>query len=263
MMKYGICELSLVAVRRHPSDQSEMINQLIFGDLLNIIDIKDNWFLINTSPDKFEGWVDLKQITLIEKHQFEKLEKDKTVFFSDIYGKATTQSSKSINLVLGSRLPNFQNNSITIIDNIYSIEGNIQPDIPEPTAQNIINIATKYLGAPYLWGGRSPFGIDCSGFIQNVFAMLGINLKRDAHQQVEVGETINFVNEAKAGDLAFFDNADEKITHVGIVIDNKQLIHASGEVRIDTLDHQGIYNEKQKIYTHKLRIIKRLIVNSK
>jgi cell wall-associated NlpC family hydrolase len=93
--------------------------------------------------------------------------------------------------------------------------------------------------------------------------MIGVPLKRDSQQQVEVGETINFVNEAKAGDLAFFDNADEKITHVGIIIDNKQIIHASGEVRIDTIDHQGIYNEKRKIYTHKLRIIKRIIVDPK
>ena len=118
MMKYGICELSIVPVRKHPSDQSEMVNQLIFGDLLIIIDIKDNWFLINISYDGYEGWVDLKQITLIEKHQFEKLNNDKTVFFPDIYGKAIGQNGKSINLVLGSRLPNFHNNSITIIDNI-------------------------------------------------------------------------------------------------------------------------------------------------
>ncbi len=263
MVKYGICELSVVPVRKQPSDQSEMINQLIFGDLIIIIDVKDKWFLINTSYDEYEGWVDLKQITLLEKRTFEKLNNDKTVFFSDIYGNVTTQNGKSINLVLGSRLPNYQNNSITINDNIYSIEGNIQIEIPEPTGQNIIDIAKKYIGAPYLWGGRSPFGIDCSGLTQTVFGMLDIPLKRDSHQQVESGETINFVNEAKAGDLAFFDNEDEKITHVGIIIDNKEIIHASGQVRIDTIDHQGIYNEKLKIYTHKLRIIKRIIVDLK
>jgi gamma-D-glutamyl-L-lysine dipeptidyl-peptidase len=259
MYKYGICELLGVPVRKQPSDQSEMVNQLIFGDLVIIIDTKGSWFLINSQHDNYEGWVDVKQIRIIEKHQFEEFCNDKAVFFSDIYGHAISQNGKSLNIVLGSRLPNYQNNSITIADDIYSIEGNIQTEIPEASGKNIINLGLKYLGSPYLWGGRSPFGIDCSGFIQNVFRLQGIYLKRDSNQQVENGTTINFVNEAMAGDLAFFDNEDEKITHVGIIIDNKRIIHASGEVRIDTIDHQGIYNEERKTYTHKLRIIKRII----
>jgi len=124
----------------------------------------------------------------------------------------------------------------------------------------IVDIALRYLGSPYLWGGRSPFGIDCSGFTQIVFSMMSIQLERDAQQQSEFGETINFIEESTVGDLAFFDNADERITHVGIIINNKQIIHASGEVRIDNIDHQGIYNQELKIYTHKLRIIKRVII---
>ncbi|MBC8321448.1 MAG: C40 family peptidase [Bacteroidetes bacterium] len=258
MTKYGICEQSLVAVRNLPSDQSEMINQLIFGDLLIINDVKDQWYLINTLHDMYEGWVDIKQITPIEKHQFEKLKNNKPVFLSDIYAKATSQKGKSINLVLGSRLPNYKNNTITISDGEYLIEGNIQPKILMPTGQNIANIAMKYLGTPYLWGGRSPFGIDCSGFTQLVFSMIGIPLGRDTQLQVELGETINFINEANTGDLAFFDNKDERVTHVGIILNNKQIIHASGEVRIDNIDHHGIYIEEHKKYTHKLRVIKRI-----
>ena len=261
MVKYGICELSLVAVRKQPSFQSEMVNQLIFGELIIIIEVLDNWFLINTPHDGYEGWVNIRHITLIEKHNFEELINAKPVYFSDIYGKAIPQSGNSTNLVLGSLLPNYNNNSITINEKIYSIEGNIQNGFLKPTGQNVIDIAKKYFGAPYLWGGRSPFGIDCSGFTQIVFGMLGIKLMRDSHLQVESGETINFVNEAKAGDIAFFDNEDEKIKHAGIIIDNKQIIHASGKVRIDTIDHQGIYDEKRKIYSHKLRIIKRIIAD--
>ena len=116
-----------------------------------------------------------------------------------------------------------------------------------------------YLDAPYLWGGRSPFGIDCSGLVQMTYKLSGIKLPRDAGQQASCGTTINLLSEAQAGDLAFFDNEEGIITHVGIILPNNQIIHASGRVRVDSLDHEGIYNVKKKQYSHKLRLIKRII----
>ena len=146
-----------------------------------------------------------------------------------------------------------------MLDNRYSINENHICKNQNKVTTDIINNAMKYLGAPYMWGGRSPFGIDCSGFTQVVFGMCGITLKRDAYLQAELGNTIDFINETKTGDLVFFDNDESKITHVGIMIEDKQIIHASGEVRIDSIDHNGIYNENAKKYSHKLRIIKRII----
>jgi len=259
MTKYGICEQSLVPVRKQPTDQSEMINQLLFGDLVLITDVKDSWYLIVTNHDSYEGWVDNKQIETIKLSHFEKLAKSKPAFLSSFYTKATTLTGESKHLLLGSRLPYLHENSFTIPSGKYKIDVNNPSLKSNITGRDIIDIALKYLGAPYLWGGRSPMGIDCSGFTQIVFMQAGIQLKRDASMQAEKGETINFIDEVEIGDLAFFDNSEEMIIHVGIIIDNKKIIHASGEVRIDNIDHEGIYNEVLKKYTHKLRIIKRII----
>ena len=232
---------------------------MIFGDLLHISHIENNWLLIKTLHDNYEGWVDIKQIRIINHDKFYELKNNQSVYLTGICGKATSESGKIINLVSGSRLHNYKNNSTEISHVRYVVTGEVQSNISERKAENIVRICMGYLGAPYLWGGRSPYGIDCSGFTQIVFKIDGIDIGRDAYLQSELGETISFINEIKIGDLAFFDNEEENITHVGIILDNNHIIHASGEVRIDNIDHHGIYNEELKKYTHKLRIIKRII----
>lgn len=139
----------------------------------------------------------------------------------------------------------------------YKIEGTVVIPGKNKFDDEVIKTAGSYLNTPYLWGGRSPYGIDCSGFTQMVFKQFGIRLKRDAWQQAGQGEVVDFLQSAKAGDLAFFDNDEGKISHIGIMVDNSQVMHASGKVRTDIIDNQGIYNEEMKRYTHKLRIIKR------
>jgi cell wall-associated NlpC family hydrolase len=116
-----------------------------------------------------------------------------------------------------------------------------------------------FLNSAYLWGGRSIFGVDCSGFCQTVFRFIGIPLLRDAYQQASQGEAIGFLEETKLGDLAFFDNEEGRITHVGMLLDQDTIIHASGRVRMDTIDHLGIVNVDTGLHTHKLRIIKRML----
>jgi len=125
--------------------------------------------------------------------------------------------------------------------------------------KHLINNALIFLNAPYLWGGRTPFGIDCSGFTQIIYRLQGIKIPRDAYQQADLGTPLNFIEESEEGDLAFFNNNEGKIVHVGLIMKNNQIIHASGKVRIDKIDQKGIFNIEKNKHTHKLRIIKKLI----
>jgi cell wall-associated NlpC family hydrolase len=141
----------------------------------------------------------------------------------------------------------------------FGFDGQVVKGLEKGSVKNILSTAYLFLNAPYLWGGKSPFGIDCSGFTQITYKINGYKLPRDANQQVELGEPLSFVEEAEAGDLAFFDNEEGKIVHVGILLDNQQIIHASGCVKIDKFDHYGIFSSDTKKYSHTLRVIKRIL----
>jgi len=159
---------------------------------------------------------------------------------------------------MGSRLPGFDKNTFDIGESKYKLPGDVHVLQGKQTPEVIIETARKFLGSPYLWGGRSYFGNDCSGFTQIVYRMCGYNLLRDSSQQAELGLLVSFIEEAKPGDLAFFENEEGRIVHVGILLNSHQIIHSTGQVRIDTIDHEGIFNEVTNKYTHKLRFIKRL-----
>jgi cell wall-associated NlpC family hydrolase len=169
-------------------------------------------------------------------------------------------SGSSLTLVQGSTLPFLRGRNFSLESQEYEYTGDhILPAPEQISAAGLMASARAYLNAPYLWGGRTAFGIDCSGFTQMVFKLNGFKLLRDAWQQAELGEPLSFVEESHPGDLAFFDNEEGKITHVGLIIENTQIIHASGKVRIDKLDHYGIFNGDTKKYSHHLRVIKRVI----
>jgi len=164
-----------------------------------------------------------------------------------------------IPITIGCSLPYFDGLTCNLEGFEYHFDGQTNSVKHGKLPQFVSEIASLYLNAPYLWGGRSPLGIDCSGFTQVVFKAAGVRLPRDAYQQAEVGQTLGFVEEASEGDLAFFDNAEGKIIHVGIVLKDRFIIHASGKVRIDKLDHQGIFNRETGKYSHTLRVIKRIV----
>tara|TARA_B100000767_G_scaffold264201_1_gene278813 strand:- start:408 stop:1172 length:765 start_codon:yes stop_codon:yes gene_type:complete len=254
-MQFGISILSVIPIRELPSDTSEMTTQLIFGEHYKIVEQRKKWSRIKIAHDKYTGWISNNQIHIIDQEEFDKLEKEVVTLTTDILDIIEGESNQPI--VIGSVLPTYKSDHAFIKNKMYKFLGKKTQGFSEK--KHLVNNALIFLNAPYLWGGRTPFGIDCSGFTQIVYRLQGINIPRDAYQQAEVGNTLSFIEESEEGDLAFFDDPEGKITHVGIIMNNNNIIHASGKVRIDKLDQQGIFNIEKKIHTHKLRIIKSIV----
>ncbi|MCD4745911.1 MAG: C40 family peptidase [Bacteroidales bacterium] len=259
-MEFGICNLSIVPVRSEPTDKSEMLTQILFGELVVLSEKIKNWIKIRLVYDNYEGWIDEKQFLPISEDTFSSINNINPNITLDLVQILTNTSlNKMIPVVLGSSLPGLENQSFLIENYKYTYEGQVTTDELKTISIELVENALMYLNAPYLWGGRSPFGIDCSGFTQMSFKICGIKLLRNASQQAEQGEDVSFIDEAEQGDLVFFDDEEGNIIHVGILLSEKKIIHSSGRVRIDSIDHQGIYNNELKKYTHKLRLIKKII----
>jgi hypothetical protein len=257
-MSFGICTLSIIPCRKEPSGTSEMVTQLLFGETYTIIEDREDWLQITTNFDNYPCWISAKQHMRITDADFKSL---KINLLSSELVQVINQSDNQLvfPITIGATLPNFKNGNLKIADNSFAFEGQTNDSNIKKTIKEIKETAYLFLNAPYLWGGRSPFGIDCSGFTQLVYKLNGYQLPRDASQQVEFGTALSFVEEAEAGDLAFFDNEEGNIVHVGIILENQQIIHASGCVRIDKFDHYGIFHSENKKYSHMLRVIKKVI----
>lgn len=239
-----------------------MVTQLLFGEIVEILERSGKkWYKVRCTWDDYVGWVSQKQLLPLTGEEVRQ--------YKESYARSLEISQPAVHdehflpLTMGAVLPMYDGLSFQFPPHPYQFSGQcVYPGEVSCSAELLIKIARRYLYAPYLWGGRSPFGIDCSGFVQVTFQMVGIQLPRDAHQQVEKGEPVDFVESMSAGDLAFFENSSGKIDHVGIVLEEQQILHASGQVRIDRLDHYGIFSEKEEAYTHKLRVIRRILHES-
>lgn len=249
-MQYGICNLSIVPLRVEPSDATELVSQVLYGEIFKVLEQRKFWSRIRLAFDTYEGWVDNKQYLEISEDSYHELEQQTPILSADLIEYIQDENNELYTIPIGSTL-----NGLTLLNHKY--DGNLVSSAKEK--HNIISTAFTFVNSPYLWGGKTPFGIDCSGFTQMVYKLNGYSILRDASQQAMQGLALSFIEESEPGDLAFFDNQDGIITHVGIVMKDNYIIHAHGKVRIDRLDHSGIYNVDTKRHTHKLRVIKKII----
>jgi hypothetical protein len=249
-MQYGLCNLSVVALRSEASDTSELISQVLYGEHFKVLEHRKSWSRIRLGFDKYEGWIDNKQFQFIEELEYKELHKSEPLMAMDLVDFITTQKQHLHPILLGSTL-----NGLSYLE--HTFEGTAR--VGQNNKSKLIETALLYLNTPYLWGGKTPFGIDCSGFVQMVYKLNGFSILRDASQQASQGDALSFIEESEPGDLAFFDNNEGDIIHVGIIMEDHQIIHAHGKVRIDLLDQSGIYNVDTKTHSHKLRVIKKII----
>jgi gamma-D-glutamyl-L-lysine dipeptidyl-peptidase len=253
-MEVFICENVFVPLRFGPSHKSEMLSQILFGEKYSIIDQSGHWYKIETLFDHYTGWIDINHL---------QQSGDKDGLTGHVLNRSLLcfkNDKTRLVLEAGCEIydPDYENK-------VFSAGGNKYGTCSEfsygyvTIRESIADTAMRFINSPYIWGGRIPSGIDCSGFVQLAYKIHGIAIPRDSRQQAEIGESINFIEEAIPGDLVFFDSERGRISHVGMIISKGLVIHASGRVRIDTIDHQGIYKNEIKDYSHKLRTIRRIL----
>jgi hypothetical protein len=252
-MEYGICSVAAAPVRKEASHRSEMVNQLLFGETMEVLEEKDEWLRIRSVYDQYEGWLTYHLISPIDQSTAV----EDVCFIASSLTNPITMPDQLINAPMGAPLVGYDQETRLLWDERYKYHGTFRktdrpfdPDFLRKTIQ-------AWLNAPYLWGGKTFMGVDCSGFVQTVYRVLGIRLPRDAWQQAELGSLVENVKESRTGDLAFFCNEQQKVTHVGIVLEGGEIAHASGKVRIDTLTEKGIWQREGGKNTHTLHLMKR------
>ena len=257
-MTASLSTYSFIPLRSEPSERSELISQILFGDTYEIVDSNDSWVEVICDFDGYRGWIDRKLVEDLSASEVEMWRKADKWIVSAPSVEIVCEPEKQQQIVPAGSCIVFNgldSNSFCIGSKEYYLAPGYKSN---GNKKGIEEIAISFINSPYLWGGKTFMGIDCSGFSQVVHRIFGNNIPRDASGQVELGETISFVEEAAAGDLAFFDNEEGDITHVGICLGGGKIIHASGSVRVDKFDHIGIFNVSKNSYSHKLRVIKRI-----
>ena len=280
MVEYTVNCCTVTPVRQEPSEGSEQLTQLLFGEVCEVLDRLPRWTKIRSTLDGQEGWVDFKMLTPTDNRY--PITDNRTTVATPIAIATAMETGEELMLTLGTRLPNYEHGTFEVLGKQYlidpacvnttlstaSIASDLQPegrsaDIVDLQRSDLITIAQSLLNAPYLWGGKNAMGMDCSGFTQVVYSVFGINLLRNAREQITQGTVVPSLSDAQPGDLAFFDHADRdpkatNISHVGLLLSPTEIIHCSGCVHIDTIDEQGIHLPDGEL-THHLVQIKRYL----
>jgi len=270
MVEYAIAHCTVTPVRQEPSEGSEQLTQLLFGEVCEVLDRLPRWTKIRSTLDGQEGWVDFKMLKPTPVPSLKGREKRSGVVAVPMAVVTDMETGEELMLTLGTRLPNYAHGTFEVLGKQYLIDPTeVRGERLEVKGDEAIRredvcaIAQTLLNAPYLWGGKNAMGMDCSGFTQVVYAAMGVNLLRNAREQITQGEVVPSLAEAQPGDLAFFDHADRdpkatNISHVGLLLDKERIIHCSGCVHIDTIDEQGIHLADGEL-THHLVAIKRYL----
>lgn len=235
-----------------------MVSQLLFGEAYEITEKKQAWHKIITEFDHYTGWIDKKTFNPVSTEYYKKLEKGGYAVAYPVSARLLAPDQTTLLITAGSTLGHIDSNGVINVDShVYRLA--VQ-DLSSITGHNVnlVTTAEHFLNSPYLWGGRSPFGFDCSGFTQIVYKINGIRTPRDAWQQADTGQSVHRIKELSAGDLVFFSDKGKKVVHVGLAIPPDRIIHCSGMVRIDKLDEKGIFNQQLCRYTHRLHSMRRI-----
>lgn len=257
---HGVARLSVIPVRREPSDKAEMVTQLLFGEHYEVLETagKGDWMRVRSGFDRYEGWMSVNQHHSVSREYF--------LYQTKAEYKITTELTTSILynkrrqvILMGSIIP-ISSSELFKMEEQFAFNGEAKNLGQKRDYEFLKATALRYLRAPYLWGGKSPFGIDCSGLVQMAFRICGYRLDRDSHQQARQGKAVDGFEQRQPGDLAFFRRASEKINHVGIVLDQGRIIHASGQVRVDNLTFEGIVDQETGRLSHELVGIRKILL---
>ncbi len=236
-MEHALIAVPAAPVRRKPNHRKEMVNQLLFGEAVKVLKEKgDLWIKIRGLHDGYEGWMTNTMVVEVDAA----IANTRSVYTTASLLNTIAIGDKTMQIPAGSSLPYFDNGAGKLGEHVFTCSGNVlNRDAQQPGGPLLEELTTAWLNAPYLWGGRTPLGVDCSGFVQVIYKMMGFDLPRDAWQQAQEGASVKKFSETKPGDLAFFNNKED-IVHVGILLGGDKIMHASGKVKIDRIDKKGV-----------------------